>query len=802
MFKNFLIVAWRNLIKNKTYTSLNIVGLTIGVVVCLLIGVWLQRELSFDNFHPNGDKIFRVVNTFKSESETFSQAPSGVALGAQLPKQLPSIKAACRAFRFENKFKAGNNQFFEQNVLDVDSNFFSFFGFRLKQGQPTQVLSSPNQLVITEKIAIKYFGTTQGIIGKTMLLEDNNLMTVAGVAENPPANSHLQFDILIPYTYFRNWAIQNWKYDPDDEWVGGWPYTYVQLTNPTKWKETEKQITNVVAKFSEKEWKENKMSYQYFLQPVRDIHLKSHLRYDSPNNGSVSTVNIFSIVGIIVLLLACINYINLTTAGAIKRAKETSVRKVVGATRVQLIRQFFLETFIICAIAIVLGVITCKAILPPFSAWIGQPYNFPITLENVLVIFGFIIFISAIAGIYPSAILSSFNPAVSLKGNFSQSKSGNVIRKTLVVFQFTITIALIASILVISRQMNFIKNKSLGFNGNAVLEVNFNGDENVIQRYTSVRNELLKSPYVLNVTKHNANIVGGLGNGWTTTKTLKGEEVSTSIYRLSVDADYFDTYEMKLAAGRFFSKDIPTDTSKSVLVNEAAVKTFGWQKPENALGKPFGKGDDTRYVIGVVKDFNFESLHKPVEALLIGYSKGGNSNSLSLKVDAAHIHEAINHLTKSWKNIIPQVPLQYFFVDDRIAEQYGSEQKMEGIFYGFSGLSLLIACLGLFGLSTFVVERKIKEIGIRKVLGASVSGIVGLLSKDFLKLVLLSILIASPLAWYFMNNWLQNFAYRISIGWWVFLAAGIIAVLIALITVSIQSIKAAVANPVKSLRTE
>lgn len=585
-------------------------------------------------------------------------------------------------------------------------------------------------------------------------------------------------------------------------WVGGWPYTYVKLTSPLKRREVEKQVNNVVAKFSEKEWKENKMSYQYFLQPVRDIHLKSHLRYDAANNGSLSTVNIFSIVGIIVLLLACINYVNLTTAGAIKRAKETSVRKVVGATQLQLVRQFFLETFIISAIAVVLGVVMFKTILPEFSRWIGQPYQFPITAANLLIILGCVIFISAVAGIYPATILSSFNPAVSLKGNFSQSKRGNIIRKSLVVFQFTITIALVASILVITQQMNFIRNKSLGFNGNAVIEVNFNRDQNVIQHYASLRNEFLKSPYILNITKHNANIVGGLANGWTTTCNLTGDEVSTSIYGLSVDADYFDTYGMKLAAGRFFSKNIPTDTAKAVLVNEAAVKTFGWQKPENGIGKPFGKGDDTRYVIGVVKDFNFESLHRSVDALLIGFARGENNNKISLKIDAEHIHEAINHLTKTWKNVVPEVPLQYSFVDERITEQYGSEQKMEGIFYGFSGLSLLIACLGLFGLSTFVVERKVKEIGIRKVLGANVPGIVALLSKDFLKLVFLSILIASPLAWYFMNNWLQDFAYRISISWWVFIAAGVIALLIALITVSIQSVKAAIANPVKSLRTE
>ena len=348
--------------------------------------------------------------------------------------------------------------------------------------------------------------------------------------------------------------------------------------------------------------------------------------------------------------------------------------------------------------------------------------------------------------------------------------------------------------------MNYIQNKSLGFNGNAVVQVKFSGDEEVIQHYSSIRSELLKSPYILDVSKHGQNVVDGLGNGWTTTVNLKGEEISTSLYGMSVDADYFKTYDMKLAAGRFFSKDIPTDTTKALLVNEAAVRTFGWGKPENAIGKPFGTGKERQYVIGVVKDFNFESLHKPVEALRIGYETRGRR--ISLKLDAAHLDEAIAQLKTTWAKLVPTVPLQYNFIDDAIAKQYGSEQKMEGIFYAFSGLSLLIACLGLFGLSTFVVERKVKEIGIRKVLGASVAGIVGLLSKDFLKLVIISILIATPLAWYFMNNWLQDFAYRIDISWWVFAAAGLIAVFIALVTVSIQSIRAAVANPVNSLRTE
>lgn len=799
MVKNFFLIAFRNIVRNKMTTFLNVSGLAIGVVVCLLIGVWLQRELSFDNFHPNGDKIFRLTNTFKSESESFSQAPSGPAFGAQLPKQLPDITSACRLFKEEYKIKAGNNEFFESNILVVDSNFFHFFGFDLLRGDDRQSLQSIDRIVLTDAMAKKYFGA-EDPIGKTIIVDGDYPMIVSGIAANAPVNSQVQFDFLIPFSFLRRMAHEKWKFDIDNFWVGGWPLTYIQLKDQNKFKAVETEINKIAARFSEKEWKENKMSYKYFLQPIGDVHLRSNLRYDAANNGSLARVRVFSIVGIIVLLLACINYVNLTTAGAIKRAKETAVRKVIGAVKIQLIRQFFIETFIICTIAVLIGVLLFKMVLPVFSQWIGQPFQFPLSWINLLLLFGLIFSISIIAGIYPASILSAFNPATTLKGNFSQSARGNLIRKTLVVFQFTMTIALIASILIINQQMRYIKNKSLGYNDNAILEIRFHGQSAVINQYNVIRTELLSNPHILSVSKHNQNVVGGLGNGWTTTQNLKGEEISTSLYQMNVDTTYFTTYNMKLAAGRFFSKDMPTDTTKSVLVNEAAVRTFGWERPENAIGKKFGKGDEARYVVGVVKDFNFESLHKPVEALLIGYSLRGSR--LSVKMDMSYAKEVIKHLEKTWESKVPDVPLQYSFVDESLAKQYGDEKKMEGIFYGFSGLSLLIACFGLFGLSIFIVERKIKEIGVRKVLGASVPGIVTLLSKDFVKLVLIAFLIATPLSWIFMNKWLEDFAYRITIGWWVFVIAGMIALVIALVTVSFRAIRAAVSNPVNSLRSE
>jgi len=798
MIRNFFLTAWRNFSRNKVFTLLNVSGLAIGITVCLIIGVWLQRELSYDNFHSDADKIFRVSNTFKSESESFSQAPSGPAFGAQLPKEIPAITSSCRLFNSSFKLKSGSNQFIENEAFYTDSNFFSFFRFKLKKGNPQQALMLQNQIVLTEALAEKYFGNDDPV-GKTIMVDGKYPMIVSGIAENCPINSQIQFKVLIPSSLLIKQMKDQYNFDMNSQWLGGWPMTYVKL-DPSKADDIQKQINAVAKRFSEKDWKENKMSYFYFLQPMKKIHLNSNLRYDTPNNGSLSTVRIFSIIGVIVLLLACINYINLTTAGAIKRAKETSVRKVVGATKPQLIRQFFIETFIICSSAVIIGVLILKLILPAFSAWIGQPYRFDFSLLNIFILFGFVLFISAIAGIYPSAILSSFNPVTALKGSFSQGAKGNLIRKSLVVFQFTITIALVASILIISRQMNYIKNKSLGYDSHAVIEVNFYGEDVVRNHYSAIRNQLLSSPYILNTSKHDGNVVGGIGNGWTTTENLKGDDISTSLYSMFIDTTYADTYNMKLAAGRFFSPQIPTDTTKSVMVNEAAVRTFGWKTAENAIGKRFGKGDDARYVIGVVKDFNFESLHKPVDALLIRYTKVGSS--LSLKIDGRHIDEAINHLKKTWQSMVPDVPLVYSFVDESIGRQYGNEQKMQGIFYGFAILSLLIACLGLFGLSIFVVERKIKEIAIRKVLGASIPGIVGLLSKDFLKLVIIAAIIATPLAFYFMHQWLQDFAYRINIGWWVFAASGIVALLIALVTISVKAIKAAMGNPVKSLRTE
>ncbi len=790
--------AIRHLLKNKMAAFLNIFGIAIGVATCITIVVWAEREWSFDDFHANVDAKYRIWNTFKSESETFSQAPSGIALGAQLPNHVPAITSACRIFNNGGKFTYGDKTFFEPRSSFVDSSFFTFFGFKLLAGQANQVLRTPNELVITESIAKKYFGSVAEAMNKTMI-RDGGPMTVTGVAADSPLNSHIQFDILIPYAFLHKFSLEVWKEDISNRWVGGWPHTYVEIADPSKKSEVEVLINEVVARFSKKEWEDNKMSYQYFMQPVRDIHLQSALRYDNQNNGSQAMVRVFVAVAVFILLLACINYINLMTATALQRVKEIALRKVAGASRQQLMRQFFIETLVVTSVSVILALVMLQGTLPALSSWLGQVYEISFTINTILTLVGFIVTISLISGFYPAVVLSSFQPINALRGRFSQNSSGQLTRKTLVILQFVISTVLLISIMAVNQQMNFIQQMPIGYNADAVITVNYNHDEQVQQKYPVIRNELLSAPYVLSVARHSGNTVGGLGNGRIITRDNEGKEVTTNIYRLSVDADYFDIYGMKLAAGRYFERG-KEDSTKSVMVNEATVKMMGWPTAEDAIGKPFGQGENVRYVIGVVKDFHFESLHKRVEPLLIGHVRGGGS--LSFRVERSNIREGIAHLTEVWSKLVPDVPLDYSFVDEDLKQQYANEQKMGSIFYIFASLSLLIACMGLFGLSTFMIQQRVREIGIRKVLGAQVAGIVVMLNTDFSKLVLISSLVAIPLGLFAMNEWLQTFAYHTSISWWTYALAVAIPVGIAVLTVSFHTVKAALTNPARTLRTE
>ena len=790
--------AVRHLFKNKTAAFLNIAGIAIGIATCLLILIWAERERSFDDFHTNVDNKYRVWNTFRSESETFSQAPSCVALGARAPEQIPSIVSSCRIFDNSFKLRYEDKTFFENRVIIADSNVFRFFSFPLLHGDPDRVLRTQNEIVLTESTAIKYFGTADNAMDK-ILMVDEEPMTVTAVAADLPVNTHIQFDAVVPFERLRQYGLLNWKQDINEMWVGGWPHTYVEIAAAAKSEAVESAINDMVARFAKKVWEDNKFSYQYFMQPVRDIHLKSSLRYDADNNGNQTTVRVFVAVAVFILMLACINYINLTTATALTRAKEISLRKVAGASRQQLMRQFFMETLIVTTLSVMIGIGLLKSVLPLFSLWIGQPYELNITLANTLTVAGFIIVIAVVSGFYPSVVLSSFQPVTTLKGRFTHSNLGHTLRKGLVVLQFTVSTVLLVSILAVHQQMQFIREKPLGYSSDAVIAVHFNGEESVRKNYEAIRNELLTMPFIEAVALHSSNVVGGLGNGWIDTENMQGKKVTTSIYRMAVDADYFKTYGMELVAGRTFERGTP-DTTKSVLVNEAAVKMLGWPTAQDAIGKPFGSGDNIKKVVGVVKDFHFESLHKRVEPLLISYVDGGGT--FSVRIEQARIRDGIDRLRSVWSRLSPDVPLDFSFIDESLQAQYGREQKMESIFYVFAGLSFLIACMGLFGLSTFMMQQRIREIGIRKVLGAEVTGIVVLLTSDFSRLVLISAVLALPIGWYIMQRWLETFAYHTTLAWWIFVLAVAIPIGIALLTVSMQSIRAALINPARTLRTE
>lgn len=800
MLQHHFRLAIRYLLKHVHTTALNVLGLALGVAVCLTVAIWLERELSFDNFHPEAERIFRLTNTFKSETESFSQAGSNFAHGVYLPREVAQITEGCRFIDDLLLVNANEKQFFEENILTADSNFFHFFGFKLIEGDPQTCLNSPDKIVLTQTIARKYFGTTSPI-GKPFKVDEYQFM-VSAVAADPPDNSHIRFSMAWPVARLDQIARTEWGIPNglDEEWLGGWPSVYLRLQDPTQRIAAEKAVNAVCRRHSGMAQDSNKMAYTYHLQPLRDIHLGTGLRYDAENNGSKSLVWVFAAVGLVVLLLACINYINLTTAGAMKRARETAVKKVVGATRRFLIGQFFTEALLTSVVAVTLGFGLFQLAMPAFSRLTEQEYDLHFSVARLGLLAGFTGLIAILSGLYPAIALSGFHPANALKGNLLNGISGNALRQTLVVFQFSMSVALIIGILVIGQQMNFVAGKNLGYQADALLELRYFGNQQVNQQYGAIYHELKKSPHIKNISRHNQGLTGGLGNGWTTTTNGQGEEVSTSLYRLSTDPEFVKTYDIELAAGRYFSGDFPTDTAKACVVNESAVRTFGWGSAENALGKQFGKGEGAKTVVGVLRDFHFETLHKPVEPLQINFSRSGST--LSIKMDATHLPEAIAYLENSWTTMFPDVPLQYHFVGDNIVQQYLTEARAQKVFNILSGVSLLIACLGLFGLSVFMAERRTKEVGIRKVLGASAAGITGLLAKDFLKLVLVAILLAVPIAWWFMDRWLADFAFRISLQWWVFALAGGIAVAVAFLTVSFQSLKAALANPVRSLRSE
>ena len=802
MFKHFSLLAFRNLTKHKGYTLLNVVGFSAGLACFAFITSWIKDELSYDTFNSKADKIVRVVSRSTSASERFDQAVTAAPLANALKRDFPEVE---NSVRFEQKgaiVKFGDNQSDENGILLTDPSFFDVFDYRLLQGDAKTALNDPYNIIVTESMAKKYFGK-EDPIGKALMiyLFDSTgrgaLYKVTGIMPDAPQNAHFTFNFLASFKTLETYAPQ-----AAAEWDKNDYYTYLLLRDKSDIKKIEAQLPLFAKRHTEKYMEQTNTYLDFFLQPLSSIHLNSHLRFEIAATGNMQNVYIFATIGIFILLIACINYMNLATARAPERAKETGVKKVLGAGKTKLLVQHFAEALVIAIISFLIALLFAWILQPMFKQLSGKElllFNSPGLL---LQLFAITLVLGILSGIYPAILITAYKPIEVLKGKIISSSGGVWVRRSLVVLQFTVSIVLVAGILVVNSQLSYIQHKDLGYKKDALLTLKVNGNTDVINGYDAFKNTILSKPLITGVSTSNAILAGGLGNRGATTITGEGSKVTSIIYNLRTDQNYVDVYEMKMIAGRNFYKNIIAD-SLSYILNEAAVRSFGWKNAEDAINKPFNTvGRDGR-VVGVVKDFHFNSLHQRVEPLVImPRLPGMRFSQISVRINMSDPQKAITWVTQNWNKNFPGALLEYVFMDKKLNDQYLAENRFSKFFLYFSILSLVIACLGLFGLTAFTVQQRVKEIGIRKVLGASVSSITAMLSQDFLKLVVIAAIIAFPVAWFAMNKWLQDFAYRITISWWMFVAAAAAALLIALITVGYQTIKAAIANPVKNLRTE
>jgi len=791
MMKNHLKLAFRNMQRHRGFSFINIFGLSVGMACCLMIFLFVRDELDFEKFHKNSPRIYRTIVDEYVDGKWEHNVGSPDLLGPALEKELPEVLTSVRLFNpnwidkwsvsFEKKY------FYEDNLFFADATIFKVFTFHLLRGDPETALKDPNSIVITETMAQKYFGKDDPM-GKVLCIDDAVELKITGVAKNVPKNTHFRFDLLasfesMPY----QWALNNWRTLQF--------YTYVLLNKEYD----QNQLNEKLSPFLKKHFGQQ-TNTQLHLQPIEDIHL--HSRYYNqdmaPNNSDISYVYIFSTIAIFILGIACINFMNLSTARSAQRAREIGVRKVIGAFRAQLIKQFLGESFLFSFIAAIVSVFLITVFLPTYNTLSGKHITF--NAQNMVFIGGFLASVILIAGLisgsYPSLFFSSFQPAKILKGSLTVGQKGVLFRRALVMFQFMLSVCLIIGTIIVYRQINYCLNKNLGFDEEHVVVIPLRC-RSVQAKYESYRNALLQNPSLLNVAGSSTvpgRSVGerGIlpeGNKWYPRNSM------------FVDFDFIPTFGMEIKEGRNFSRDFPTDVDDAYIVNEAAVKNFGWEDP---IGKKIiwaGDKNKKGFIVGVVKDFHYKSFHQKIEPLVLHMTPGIGSYA-SIRIKSENILNTMSFIKNKWQEFNPGHPFDYFFLDDQYDRLYRSEEKMGRVFRYFTFLALFISCLGLFGLSSYVLEKRTKEIGIRKILGASVSGIIVMVSKEFGKWILLANVIAWPIAYFSMNLWLENFSYRIEISIWMFLLSTLIVMVLSLLTVSYQSIKTALANPANSLRYE
>lgn len=820
MFRNYLKIALRNLLKQKGYSLINIIGLAIGIACCFLIVLYVLDELSYDRHYDNADRIYRVAVKGMVGNQEINQAVSSALMAETLVQEYPEVLHATRLHYTPNMLVRYEDKVFnESRFLWVDSNFFDVFSIQVLYGDRKTALKDHHTVVMTLETAQKYFDNPADAIGKIVNYEDGTPYRVSGIIQNSPENSHFHYGMLSP--------LSSWEWGGRREfWLNHYMYTYILLGENSEPNQLEAKFPEFIRKYvaphiqmglgmSMDEFKASGGLLEYYLQPLTDIHLHSNIDVELEPNSDIKYVYIFSLIALFILLIACVNFMNLATARSFSRAKEVGMRKVLGSDRLQLIRQFLLESVLLTFIALLIALVLVVFLLPYFNDIAGK--QLAIHLSDlwfiVPILIGVAIVVGVLAGSYPAFFLASFQPVRVLKGSGTRRGSRKShLRSALVVFQFTISIALFISTFIVYSQLKYVQEKRLGFNKENVLVVKRGwaigqkpdgtlietpSDQTIIDAF---KHDLLQNPQIISVA--------GCGS-------LPGKEFSSGVFVPEgapreeqhpmnwafADYDYADALGLEIVEGRYFSREMASDTN-AVVINEAAGRILGYEKPY--VGKRVGfPGNDQFFldIIGVVNDYHYESLHRPIDPLLIGLQNLYRTY-IAVRIYPHEIPQTIAFIEKTWLEYIPYKPFEYFFLDDDYGALYKAEQRTGELFGIFSVLAILIACLGLLGLASFTTAQRTKEIGIRKALGASVGNIVIKLSQEFTRWVLIANIIAWPLAWFFMNQWLHDFAYRIHIGLLPFLLAGLTALVIALLTISYQAVKAALSNPVEALRYE
>ncbi|MCI0692138.1 ABC transporter permease [candidate division KSB1 bacterium] len=799
MLKNYLKIALRNLRKHKGYTLINIAGLTVGIACCALILLFVRHELSYDRFHQKAGRIYRVLVTLhengKSNRHSWTPAPMAPTLAEEYPEVLKAVRVETFGkplVSYEGK------QFYEEGVYGADPSLFEIFDFPLLRGNPETALQDPKSVVLSQAMAQKYFGN-ENPLGKVIQIERGGRdFQVTGILQEIPQASHLRPDFIIPFVNIAS-RLDNWFWF---SFAG-----YVLLAEKNAAAALEEKLHDFVMKhYSDASRKAGFPKVSLGLQPLTDIHLRSDFDNEAGKLSAMTYLYLFVALALFIIAVACINFMNLATARSQHRAREVGVRKVIGGMRSQLVLQFISESVILALIATLSAIVLVEFFLPAFNALAQKELHLDYGSDGLLVggFFLLALFVGVAAGSYPAFFLSRFQPVEVLKGSSHKGTSGARLRQLLVVGQFVISIALIACTIVVNNQIEFIRDKRLGFDKEQVVIVPLRGEQ-AQTKWPNVKTELLRYPEILSLAASSS--IPADPEYWRTDAKRGDDDDAMAVFSYQIDYDFFKTLGIDLAAGRFLSPEFPGDSAQAFVLNEAAVKDFGYESAEAAIGQAFvwlGHGPDNPKrgtVVGVVKDFHFRPLYEEI-APAVFHLMPDRMYFIIVRVRPNSMKEALAVLKEKWQAFDPGHPLEFSFMDEKVEAQYGAETRLLKVFSIFSVFAIFISCLGLFGLVSFATEQRTKEIGIRKVLGASVSGIIFMLSSSFTKLVAIAFAVATPLAWWAMNKWLQNFAYRADLGWPVFALAGGTALLIALLTVGTQAIKAALANPVEALRYE